>query len=131
MGTNNDPKSVEETVNILNTFAKASKSNSNLRKGGIKQDNTEVAFAQKESKKIIYYHCGEEDHIARVCPKKGRPKEEAQVHTQLEANLNEDDDQEEELGYIYHQNMNGIVWKSGILIDSKSSINIFNNKEYL
>ena len=48
MGTNKYPKSVDKTVNILNTFAKTSKSNGNPRKGGQKQENTEVAFAQKE-----------------------------------------------------------------------------------
>ena len=51
MGANNYPKSVDETMNILNTFAKTLKSNGSQRKGAIKQDNTEVAFAQKESKK--------------------------------------------------------------------------------
>ena len=131
MGTNNYPKSVDWTMNILNTFAKTSKSNWNQRKGGIKQDNTEVAFTQKERKKIICYHCDEEDHIAKVCPKKGKPKEEARVHTQLEANMDQDDDEEEELGYIYHQNLTGMAWKICLLIDSKSSINIFKSKEYL
>ena len=75
MGTNNYTKSVDEAMNILNTFAKASKSNGNPRKGEIKQDNTKIAFAQKESEKIICYHCGEEDHITKVCPKKEKTKE--------------------------------------------------------
>ena len=50
MGTNNNLKSVNETMNILNTFTKTSKSNGNPRKGGLKQENTEVGFAQKEGK---------------------------------------------------------------------------------
>ena len=74
MGTNNYLKSVDETMNILNTFTKISKSNGNTRKGGLKQENTEVAFMQKEGKKVICYHCGEEDHIARVCPKRYKEK---------------------------------------------------------
>ena len=35
MGTNNYPKSVNKTTNILNTFAKTSKSNGKPRKDGI------------------------------------------------------------------------------------------------
>ena len=38
IGTNNYPKSVDIMMNILNTFARTSKSNSNTRKGGIKQE---------------------------------------------------------------------------------------------
>ena len=130
MGTNNYPKSVDEIMNILNTFAKTLKS-MGVKEGGIKHDNTKVAFAQKESKKIICYHCSEEDHIAKVYPKKVKGKEEAQVHTQLEVMLNESDGEEEELGYVYHQNSTGLVWKTCLLIDSKSSIDIFNKKDYL
>ena len=126
MGTNNYTKSVDVTMNILNTFAKTFKSNGNQRKGGIKHNNTKVAFAHKESKKSC-----DEDHIAKVCPKKGKGKEEAQVHTQLEATLNKSDEEKEELGYVYHQNLTGLVWKMCLLIDSKSSIDIFNNKDYL
>ena len=47
MGTNNYPKSVDKSMNILNNFTKTSKSNGNPRKGGVKQQNTEVVFAQK------------------------------------------------------------------------------------
>ena len=118
MGTDNYPKSVDETMNILNTFAKISKSNGNQRKGAIRQDNTEVAFAEKEAKKILCYHCIEEDHIAQVCPKKGKAKEEAQVYTQLEAMSNESEEEEEELEYVYHQNTTGLVWKTCLLINS-------------
>ena len=125
MGTKNYPKSVNETMNILNTFAKTSKSNGNPRKGGLKQEKTRVAFVQKEGKKIVCYHCGEEDHTAWVCPKKGKEKEEAHVHTQLEATSNESEEEEKELGYVYHQNTTGPVWKTCLLIDSKSSVDIF------
>ena len=50
------------------------------------------------------YHCGEENHIAKLCPKKEKGKEEANVYTQLEATLSDDDEEEEELGYVYQQN---------------------------
>ena len=89
----------------------------------MKQENIKVAFMQKEGKKIICYHCGE-DHIAQVCPKKGKAKEEAHVHTQLEAISNKSEEDEEELGYVYHQNTTGLVWKTCLLIDSESSVNI-------
>ena len=94
MGTNNCIESVDETINILNTFAKMSKCNRNQRKGA-----TEVAFTQKEAKRIV-------DHIKRVCAKKDKVKEEAKVHTQLDATSNENEKEEEgdELGYDYHQN---------------------------
>ena len=131
MGMNNYPKFVDETMKTLNTFAKLSKCNGNQRKGTIKQDNTEVAFTQKECKKIICYHCGEENHDARVCPKKGKGKEETQVHTQLEATSNESGKEEEEVGFVYHQSTRGLVWKICLFMNSKSNINIFNNKNYL
>ena len=35
--TTNYPKLIDETMNILNTFAKTSKNNGNPRKGGIKR----------------------------------------------------------------------------------------------
>ena len=41
------------------------------------------------------------------------------------------DDDEEELGYIYHQNITGLTWKTCLLIDSKSSVDIFNNRKFL
>ena len=56
-------------------------------------------------------------------------KEETQVHVQLEAILNVIDKEEEDLRYVYHQNSMGLVWKTCLLIDSKSSIVIFNKKE--
>ena len=128
MGTNIYLKSVDKMMNILNTFTKTLKSNGNPRKGGIKQDNTEVAFLQKESKKIIRYHCGAEDYIPNVCPKKGKPKGENKACTQLEATLNENIEEEEELGYVYYQNSTGLVWKTYLLIKSESSIDISESK---
>ena len=43
--------------------------------------------------------------------------------------MNESDEEEEELVYVYHQNSMNLVGKCR-LIDSKSSIDIFNKKDY-
>ena len=52
MGTNNYPRSIDETMNVLNTFAKTNK-NYNRKIFGLKTDNTtEVAFSQKEINEI-------------------------------------------------------------------------------
>ena len=45
--------------------------------------------------------------------------------------MDEDDDEEEELQYICHQNSNGLVWMACLLIGSESSMDIFNNNDYL
>ena len=51
------------------------------------------------------------------------------VHTQVTDEMNEEED--EELGYIYHQNSSGLSWKTCLLIESESSVDIFNNGKYL
>ena len=93
---------------ISSIHLQTSKNNWNLRKGGIKQEYRSSLCAKRKLKNQCY-HCGEEDHIANVCPKKGKGKEEAHVHTQVGATLNESDEDEEELGYVHHQNSNGLV----------------------
>ena len=34
------------------------------------------------------------------------------------------------MGYIYHLNLKGLEWKTCLLIDSKSSVDIFNNADF-
>ena len=40
-------------------------------------------------------------------------------------------DTEDELGYVYHQRLPGLDWKTCLLINSESSVDIFNNSELL
>ena len=65
----------------------------------------------------------------KTCPEKEANK--AQVYTQLcdiEVKTSED---ENEFCYIYHQNLLGLNWKTCLLINSESSIDIFNNPKLL
>ena len=73
---------------------------------------------------VTCYHCGEKGHLARTCPNK-TSNSEAHVHAEITDEINEEEGKE--LGYIYHQNSTGLSWKTCLLIDSKSSIDIFNN----
>ena len=58
MGTNNYPRSINETMNVLNIFAKPSKG-MNTRKLNYKTDDTEVAFTQgKDLAELTCYNCG-------------------------------------------------------------------------
>ena len=57
MGTNNYLKSVDETMNILNTFAKTNKTTLGERTN-YKSEGTEVAFAQsRDLSEVTCYHC--------------------------------------------------------------------------
>ena len=40
-------------------------------------------------------------------------------------------DAEDELGYLYHQRLLALDWETCFLINSKSSVDIFNNAELL
>ena len=42
-----------------------------------------------------------------------------------------EEDEEDELGYIYHQNIPDLSWKTCLLINSESSVDIFNNAKLL
>ena len=69
MGANNYPKSVDETVNTLNTFAKISKTMFG-KENNFKSERTEVAFAQtRDLSKVTCYHCRKKDimqkHVSR------------------------------------------------------------------
>ena len=70
-------------------------------------------------------------HYIKTCPKKGNSQ--GQVHTQVAEDTFEGEEESEgdEMGYIYHQNLPGLIWKTCLLIDSESSVNIFNNKDFL
>ena len=70
MGTNKYPKSVDETMNILNTFAKTSKSTFG-KKANYKSEVAEVTFAQsKDLSEVNCYHCKKEDIMQRHEPKR-------------------------------------------------------------
>ena len=55
----------------------------------------------------------------------------AQVHPQMCNVKVEMRDDKDELGYVYQQNPRDLNWKTCLLIDSKSSIGIFNNLKIL
>ena len=40
-------------------------------------------------------------------------------------------DTDDELGYVYHQSLPGLDWKTYLLINSESSVDIFNNAKLL
>ena len=48
------------------------------------------------------------------------------VHTQI-MEFDNDDETEDEYGYVYHQSLPGLNWSTCLLIDSKSIVDIFNN----
>ena len=56
--------------------------------------------------------------------------EKSHVHTQIIKLDNEDED-EGEYGYVYHQSFPGLNWSTCLLIDSESSVDILNNAELL
>lgn len=51
------------------------------------------------------------------------------VDTQMAKEL--ENEEEEELGYVYHHNLRRLIWKTCFLIDSKSGVDILNNNKYL
>ena len=109
MGINNHPKSVDETMIILNTFTKTNKSGIG-NKSLLRNDNdTKVAFAQKDISDVTCYHCCKKEHFARTCSNK-KSSNEAHVHIQMTNNL--DNDHEKELGYIYDQNLMELAWNT-------------------
>ena len=129
METNNYPKSIDETMDILNTFIKMNLNNY-AKKSNYKAEGLEVMFTQaRDLSKVTCYHCGKKGHFAKTCPEKEVKKD--QVYTKLCDIEVETSDDEDELGYIYHQNLLGLKWKTCLLMDSESSINIFNNPKLL
>ena len=70
MGTNNYPKSVDETMNILNIFAKRNKTTFRKRTN-YKSEGTKVAFAQsRDLSEVTCYHCGKRA-LCKDLPRKG------------------------------------------------------------
>ena len=70
--------------------------------------------------KVTCYHCSEKGPFAKTCQNR-KTKNEAQVHTQV---AEEPEDEEKKgIRYIWYQNC--------LLIDSKSSVDVFNNNKYL
>ena len=119
-------------MNVLNTFAKTSKG-INTWKISYKTDGTEVAVTQgKDLAEVTCHNCGKKGHYAKMSPEKGINK--GQVHTKVSNSLHEEKDEEREggeLGYVYHQNLIGLMWKTCLLIDSESSVDILNDSELL
>ena len=68
-------------------------------------------------------------YYAKTCPKKELKK--ALVHTQMTGSKFNESEAGDELGYVYHQRLLGLDWKTCLLIESKSSVDIFNNAELL
>ena len=108
MGTNNYLKSVYETMNILNIFAKTSKAGNWKKPFQKYENNSKAAFAQKALSNVMYYHCGEKGHFARTWPSK-KSSNKAHVHTQIANEV--DDEEEEEFGYIIIKIILAIHWK--------------------
>ena len=67
MGKNNYPKSVNETMKILNTFAKMNKSGIGKKPFQRNNNITKVDFAHKDISEVTYYECGEKGHFANIC----------------------------------------------------------------
>ena len=66
MGFNNYPKSVDKTMNILNTFAKTSKATFGKR-SNYKAEGTEVAFTQtRDLSKVTCYHCDQKGFVQKL-----------------------------------------------------------------
>ena len=115
----------------MNTFAKTSKGD-NGKKFNYKTKNTEVAFAQTwDLSKITCNNCGKKGYYANTYPKK--ETNWGSFHTQVTKDTyeGEEESEESEIWYVYHQNLAGLIWKTCLLIDSEISINVFNNLEYL
>ena len=55
---------------------------------------------------------------------------QGQVNTQL-IKSNVEDEEEDKLGYVYLQNLPGLEWSACLLINSESSVAIFNNADLL
>ena len=54
-----------------------------------------------------------------------------QVHAQLSKAEVAASDDKDELHYIHHQNLPDLSWKTCLLIDSESNVDIFNSSELL
>ena len=71
----------------------------------------EVDVAQtRDMSEVTCYHCERKGHYAKTCPKKELKK--AQVHTQMTKTEFKESDVEDELGYIYHQRLPSLNWKT-------------------
>ena len=58
------------------------------------------------------YNCDKKGHYAKTCPKKEVNK--GQIHTQASKDIHKEENEEtegDELGYIYHQNLPGLIWE--------------------
>ena len=55
---------------------------------------------------------------------------QGQVHTQF-IKSDVEDEEKDELGYVYLQNLPGLDWSTFLLIDSESSVDIFNDANLL
>ena len=119
---------MDETMNILNTFAKTSKTTFGKR-NNYKAEVREVAFARtRDLSKVTCYHCRKKGHYAKTYPEK--EAKNGEIHTEV-AESDIEDEEGDELGYIYHQNLPGLNWTTCLLINSKSSVDIFNNTKLL
>ena len=69
------------------------------------------------------------EHYAKTCLKKNGKK--SQVHTQMTGTEFNKTDTEDKLGYVYHQRLPGLDWKTCLLINSESSVDVYNNAKLL
>ena len=97
--------------------------NEPCKKNNYKNEGIEVTFAwTRDIEDIKCYHCGNKGHYAKGFPKK--ESKNVQVHTQISGTELNEDEAENELGYLYHQRLPGLDWKTCLFINSKSSVDI-------
>ena len=86
MDTNNYPKSVNETMNIPSTFAKMNNGVNGKKPFQRNENNTKVAFAQRDVNVVTCFHCCEKGCFARACPNK-EINNKVHIHTQISNDL--------------------------------------------